>query len=383
MKVLFFTSWYPNPDAPQHGDFIQRHAEALAENENVDIGLIFVKANKKSSSEGYVLEDKTLNGLRTIRVYYNPTKNPFLKAIRYRRAYEQGLRYFNQKVGKADIINANVTWPCGIVARKLSKKFNIPYTITEHWSAYYPESEIQLNFLQKHKICQAVRDASKVITVSNYLEESMREMGCEGNYTQIPNVVNMEVFSPSIEEKSDPFTFVHISNFTTNKRAVDILDAFDTLLDMHSNIKLKFIGEGEQINEIKGFLEEEPRLMEKVELLGSLEHNTVAKELRKSHALILFSRYEGLPCVILEAWASGIPVISTNVGGIRDYFRTFLGTLLRGESTDELEKAMKDMIDESSNYDSHQIHDYALKHFSNHAVSERFLEEFKKVISDY
>jgi len=380
VKVVFFTSWYPNPDAPQHGDFIQRHAEALATHPEIQLGLIFVKANRKGAAKHIELREEMVNGVLTLRVFYKHSFNPLIKAKRYRKAYEHGLEFFQHKIGKPDIINANVVWPSGIVAKRISKKFNIPFVITEHWSAYYPNSEIKLNFPQRFKIANAVAAAKRVITVSKYLERCMLDMGFHGSYEQIPNVVNTAIFFPEQVGNKREFTFVHISNFTDNKRAVDILEAFDNVLKQRANIRLKFIGEGPDITEIQEILKEEPKLSKKVDILGSLAHDEVAKELRSVDTLLLFSKYEGLPCVILEAWCSGLPVISTNVGGIKDYFQHDSGILLKGESLEELEHAMIEIIDDTDSYDPTKISDYAKGQFSNKSIAKQFYGLYQRVL---
>mgnify|MGYP000670731770 CR=1 FL=1 len=382
MKVVFFTSWYPNPDAPQHGDFIQRHAEAIAAHPEVELGLIFVKAVKKGPSKHIELREEMVNGVLTLRVFYRHSINPLLKAKRYRKAYEHGLEFFKHKIGKPDIINANVIWPSGIVAKRLAKKYKIPFVITEHWSAYYPNSEIKLNFPQRFKISNAVAAAKRVITVSKYLERCMVDMGFHGNYEQIPNVVNTSLFFPEMVAEDRDFTFVHISNFTENKRAVDILEAFDLALKQQPNLSLKFIGEGPELNEIKEILAEEPELSKKVKLHGSINHDAVAKELRSSDALLLFSKYEGLPCVILEAWCTGIPVISTNVGGIKDYFQHDSGILLQGESIEELSHAILEIAKAQETYDSTKISDYAKGQFSNKSIAKQFFGLYQRVLKD-
>ncbi len=381
MKVVFFTSWYPNPDAPQHGDFIQRHAEALAENPDIQIGLIFVKANKDVGSKHFELREETVNGVLTLRVFYKPSFNPLIKAKRYRKAYEHGLDFFNRVIGRPDIINANVVWPSAIAAKRIAKKYKIPFVITEHWSAYYPNSEIKLNFPQRYKIANAIAAASRVITVSKYLERCMLDLGFHGNYEQIPNVVNTEIFYPNLEKKDREYTFLHISNFTENKRAVDILEAFEGALKVCPSIRLKYIGDGEELAEIKNILRDEPILSKQVDILGSIAHDEVARELRNADCLILFSRYEGLPCVILEAWCSGLPVISTNVGGIKDYFQHDSGVLLQGESIEELEHAILEITNHKEKYNPNKISNYAKGQFSNKNVAKQFLGLYQRVLN--
>jgi len=59
---------------------------------------------------------------------------------------------------------------------------------------------------------------------------------------------------------------------------------------------------------------------ENIKLIDQIPHREVASILQSTDLLLMFSNYENLPCVILEAFACGVPVISTDVGGIKEYF---------------------------------------------------------------
>ena len=57
-------------------------------------------------------------------------------------------------------------------------------------------------------------------------------------------------------------------------------------------------------------------LADRVSFEGPATAEEVATAMRRADAFVLFRRYENLPCVILEAWSTGLPVIATEVGGV-------------------------------------------------------------------
>ena len=107
----------------------------------------------------------------------------------------------------------------------------------------------------------------------------------------------------------------------------------------------------------------------------------MAKCMQSSDALVLFSRNENFPCVISEAWASGIPVISTDVGGISEHLVEESGRGILIESEDELglRKAILSLGD-GAKFNPNEIRKYAIEHFSVEAISEAFDQVYQEAL---
>ena len=100
--------------------------------------------------------------------------------------------------------------------------------------------------------------------------------------------------------------------------------------------------------------------------------------LAKSFASILFSNYENLPCVIVEAFASGVPFISTNVGGISEIINKERGILIKPQDKDGLVKAMNNVLEKDWN--STELRNYALDNFSYEKIGQEFDLVYKEVL---
>ena len=76
LHILFLASWYPSRVLKSNGDFIQRHAEAVALQHKVSVIHVKSDNNLKQKIE---IDDKEVNGIRTIIAYVKNSKNPFIK----------------------------------------------------------------------------------------------------------------------------------------------------------------------------------------------------------------------------------------------------------------------------------------------------------------
>ena len=157
----------------------------------------------------------------------------------------------------------------------------------------------------------------------------------------IENGVDVELFSPNLVQRTrlrqhlgfSPQDRVigHVANFRRNKNHMFLLRGFRDLLRRRSDVKLVFIGQGTAGDpensepEVVRFVESEG-LCGSVHLLGY--QSNVQDLLQTLDAVCLVSYKEGLPLSLIEAMASGLPVIGTDIEGIRGVVQRDVNGLL-------------------------------------------------------
>jgi L-malate glycosyltransferase len=138
------------------------------------------------------------------------------------------------------------------------------------------------------------------------------------------------------KKKGENVTFINVARFTSVKNQSLLIDAFSKVREQIKNVKLILVGDGELRKTIEKKVAQNG-LSDAVEFTGNIQN--VAEKLRSADAFVLPSRYEGLPLTILEAMASGLPIIATNVGGVPDIVKDN-GILFKDNDLDGLVAAM-------------------------------------------
>lgn len=99
--------------------------------------------------------------------------------------------------------------------------------------------------------------------------------------------------------------------------------------------------------------------------------------MQKSSALVLFSNYEGMPAVVLEALSCGLPVFATKVGQLPFIIKEEFGVLVDKGEEDEAVKALEKFFQNKYIFNSKDMHDFVVKHASYEAVGKQMNEFYK------
>ncbi|MBO5811419.1 MAG: glycosyltransferase, partial [Bacteroidales bacterium] len=260
------------------------------------------------------------------------------------------------------------------IQKKLHKT---PYIITEHWSRYLPGNDFG-GFLRKLFTKIVVRNAETVTTVTENLAIAMKNHELKNDkYVVLPNVVNLDMFhinKKNTDATSHVPTIIHISCFEDKSKNISgLLESLKIIDDKGIDFQCKLIGEGMDLNLMKEKAKE-LQLINKVSFTGLLQGQALADELSSGDFLVLSSNYENMPVVILEALASGLPVVSTNVGGIKEMIDDTKGILVEPRNKEALAEAMIKMIETHKNYDANYLRNSVIEKYGYESVG-RFLSK--------
>ncbi len=171
---------------------------------------------------------------------------------------------------------------------------------------------------------------------------------------------------------------VHVGGFSFEKNHEGLLRIFSEVLLLKPDIHLHLIGDGPLRPKIEN-LTRELRLEQHITFYGFV--NNPLDYIKSSDLLVLPSKIEGLPGVLLEAMYCKTPVIAYNVGGISEIVNKTTGSLIEKDNEAEFAKAIINNLKHPNDSQIAQAHSMVTRKFMNEKLAKEFLEFYHKVIS--
>lgn len=396
MNIFYIPSWYPSPDHPLSGIFIQEQIEGLTDlyphlkagisiwGQKDENRMLYLKKpfntlakvfnQKDSREEVQSIKDNAFVFYRPAFTWTKRVANGNLSNIL--KANDYNFRSFEKRFGRIHLIHAFVTFPGGYIAMKLAEKYKIPYMITEEMSPFRPDIFMNL----KHKIHEQVilplRNAAKVIAVSTAAaQEISRYSGSPVSY--IPNLVDETFFiPPKSVARQRKFYFFTLGRMVEQKGIPILLEAISKL--DNQNVLFRIGGDGEHLNQYKQL--SKALSIENIEWLGALDRTQARQHFQECNAFILPSLHESMGVVFAEAIACGKPIIATKCGGPESIVNEDNGLLAEVGDSDDLAHKISWMIDHYDRYKPEIIRADFMNRFSQKVVGNQIMELYKKVM---
>jgi glycosyltransferase involved in cell wall biosynthesis len=381
LKVLYLPRWYPHRYDPMPGLFIERHARSVAG--HVEVAVLYVHQDDKLTAKFEVDRFKD-DELLQFKIYYKPFSHSIpgitllINFYRYLYYHRKGLRMIMEESGKPDLVHVNVLTRLGMIALLNKWISGTPYVITEHWTRYLPHMDNFKGFIRKLVSRMVVRNASAVMPVTDNLRRAMERHGLKNkNYRIIPNVVDIKMFDVIGQAKNLKKNFIHVSCFEDKQKNISgILRVLKRLSEIRTDWTCQMIGEGVHLERLVNYARELGIEGNFVHFHGLKENEELAKMMAEADFQIMFSRFENLPVVILESYACGVPVLSTDVGGISEHLNQDLGLLIRSEDEEKLLEKIIYLLDHFQEYKKEKIREYAVNHFSREVIGAQLFQVY-------
>ena len=324
LKVVMLTSSFPLSAETASGIFILRLVEQLAKDTDIAVltpcppGRIKPDVDRGFKVRCFRYAPKSLQILA-----HQPGGIPV--ALRQNRWLNLVVPFFMvsmafaslSAVSNADLIHAN--WaPNGFIAGIAGFMARKPVVTTLRGSDVRRALQSPLdNFFLKR--CLAFSNI--VVTVSNAIHRLIKE-----NYPRwshkiitIPNGVDQEFIEIGADrdyKANDKVRLVTVGSLVPGKRIETILYALARIKSLDT-AECSVIGSGPQEPMLKA-LTQQLNLSERVDFIGAIAHSKIPNYLQDSDVFILSSASEGRPNVLLEAMAAGLPVIASDIEGVRE-----------------------------------------------------------------
>jgi hypothetical protein len=283
-----------------------------------------------------------------------------------------------------DLIHAHFTYPDGAAAARLARRHRVPVLITEHapwvpWMEQYPRV--------RRQAIRAARECRFHLPVSRYVRDTILRFTGEPHKLRVTPVgVDGSVFIPAPPGRAphpDQILYVGIMRHV---KGIDVLlRALRRLVERRPAARLVLVGggfyrryriEAERLRALAGEL----GLSGHAEFVGLQPPEEVARLMRESALLVLPSRAESFGAVLVEALASGTPVVATRCGGPEDIVAEGVGLLVPPEDEAALAAAMENVLQNRRAYDPARLRAHALDNFSWERIARATMDLYREAL---
>ncbi len=324
IKILTFSTLYPNAAQPSHGVFVEnriRHlvASGLVRTEVVAPVPVFPVARRFLA--GYAAAEKappheTRHGLTVRHPRYPlvPKVSMLAAPLSLYRAARRSIEQVRRDGYDFDLIDAHYFYPDGVAAAMLGRHFGRPVTITARGTDI---NLIPAYYWPRRMILWAAREAAGLITVCAALKDELVRLGAEPSKIRVlRNGVDLEAFRPVDREAvrrrlnlTAP-TLLSVGHLIPRKGHDLVIEA----LAMLPGHELLVAGQGSEEQRLKA-IAQKSGVADRVRFLGRIAHDELREVYNAADLLVLASSREGWANVLLEAMACGTRVAASDVWG--------------------------------------------------------------------
>lgn len=317
VSILAITNLYPVPWAPHRASFNKQQFELLAEHVSFRV-LVLVPWREWLQHKHQCQETEQLSYAPYFQLPgFGRSLTPWFQRFAIGRKQPWIDR------AKPTHLLASWAFPDAVACLMYAKKQALPVVVKAHGTDV---NEHTLYPRRRQLMTTWLSQAKTIFCASQALRNKLMAIGLDKdkvctNY----NGVNADIFYPDPAGMPDK-KILFVGNLLASKGVFELLDAFHQLHN-ETDCNLHFIGQGPAADALKAQIAQHG-LSERVTLHGALPIQDVANQVRTARLVVLPSYREGVPNVLLEACASGVPVVATTVGGIPEVVTEQTGVLV-------------------------------------------------------
>lgn len=358
--ILVMSSWYPSRIDRHVGNFVQRFAELLVNDYTVSV--IHTVADKNCST--IEVSDQLIAGVRTVIIYFPEKKWKIGRWLQRRKALARGFRLIED----VDLVLGHVLLPQGLQFIGAKNYYNCPLVVLEHGSYFRKEKRTSFNRIQRTILKRTSRNIQQLLAVSPVLSEDMKAVFPTTNIGIVPNFIAPSLFIPNEQKTVSYNKFIHISTLdeqTKNPRL--LFDGFLSAVKKNASLQLTVISD--QSTALWENWVATNGISAHVRFLGPCTWEEIAQEMQQHDALIATSNYESFGIVFAEAWAVGLPVLSTSVG-IASSLPAYLGRNFPKNDAEALCQLIVSFAAEDMAFDQQEISLHATQYHAQTVLKQ-------------
>jgi glycosyltransferase involved in cell wall biosynthesis len=355
MRLLVFTTLYPNREHPHHGVFVEnrlRHALSVSGDTARVVAPVpwfpirdprfgayaaHARVPRQDARYGIQIDHPRYPVLPKVGM----TVAPYLLYL----AVRGHLRSLVAAGERFDLLDAHYFYPDGVAAALLAREFSLPLVITGRGT--------DLNLIPRYRLPRrairwAAERANGLVTVCAALRDDLAEMGVDPERVWVlRNGVDLDMFRRDPDARQHlraelvPPVLLSVGHLIPRKGHDLAIRALAAL----GRGSLLIVGDGPEESSLRG-LAERLGVRERVVFVGRVPHGELSRFYSAADVLVLASSREGWPNVLLESMACGTPVAATNVNGTPEVVQApEAGRIAAARTVDALTEAIADVLE--------------------------------------
>jgi glycosyltransferase involved in cell wall biosynthesis len=343
INVLVIPDLFPKQEGDVQGIFLLDYLQSTEPYCNNTVFVNRLVGEKKGLSQ------EQYGNSKIYRLNIRAKKIPsFLKPLYYVAWFIKGLAEV-KKIAPVDIIHAHGSILSGTLALRLARRLHVPFVLTEHVG---PFSTVTSSPWRKSWTQYIMQKADVVLCVSEHQKNEILAAGIKPKKILVSNnPVDTELFTPATTP-SETKNILFAGRLDDFKGALRVVKTFSNLAVYKPGWRLTIIGNGQEYEPIKQYLEANPALKQKVFLLGKRSKKEIAQEMQNASFFVFPSRHESFGLVVAEALSAGLPVITTNTTAPPEFVDAQSGLLINPNDVAALENAMAHLTEHYKEYNS-------------------------------
>jgi glycosyltransferase involved in cell wall biosynthesis len=327
VRLLVFTSLYPNAAQPRHGIFVEERLRHLVGSGRVAATVVAPVPWFPFPHRGFgryatfarVPRREHRHGIEVLHPRYMvvPKMGMRLAPRLMFRAALPVLRRQHVAERDFDLIDAHYFYPDGVAAVHLGEVLGKPVVVTARGSDV---TWIPRNRAARRRIQWAAANASAVVAVSQTLKDKLTNLGvAPSSISVLRNGVDLQRFGPRDREAIRARLDLHGTVWLAVGNLVELKGVHITVaaLAQQPETTLLIAGEGPEEKRLRQ-LAERLGVSDRVRFLGTIPQDRLCEYYNAADAMVLASSREGMPNVVLESLACGTPVVAAPFDGVTE-----------------------------------------------------------------
>ncbi len=370
MKIIVLADMIPNNKFPLASVFPIDLAKLLYKS-GIEVTLFFLNNYSIKTNKSIHLKKFSYSGIPSYSISFPvgrsfPLLTRISSYIMLRILYKFYLRFSNAP----QIIHAHFL-EMGQSLKGLKGIYKGKTVLTEH-SYQFGENQRYSNEHLK-KIYSFV---DKLTVVSSFLSNEIKDR-LNIKSTIVPNFFNEEIFKFSKRTLKSVFSIVSVVNLVPVKNIELMMESF-LLFSKTQNSILYIIGDGPLRKKFEFYIK--TNLINNIILLGYKKQSEIYSILKKSHVGLITSKIETFNIFLIEALSTGIPVVTTNCGGPRDFVSHSNGIISKNNTPNDIADSLKLLYNNYNFYQQKIISKDINDKFSSLSVLRRWINLYRNLL---